>query len=144
MFATQASDICLHIKVLGADYTSDFVCNFMCDLVQITDAIWCICDLVSDTELLLFTRSMRHWVAIWFAISCCPHCASYSGHEIAHNIAHKIVSAIWKKIYTKWFLSDTKLHLWFAANYTWNRTRNRSCIQPLSKRAEQHISHNSV
>jgi hypothetical protein len=33
---------------LGADYTSDFVCDFMCNLLHIADAICCICDLVSD------------------------------------------------------------------------------------------------
>jgi hypothetical protein len=36
-----------------------------CDLLQIADAIWCICDLVSDTDLQPFTRSMRYRVAIW-------------------------------------------------------------------------------
>jgi hypothetical protein len=34
-----------------------------CDLLQIADAIWCICDLVSDTELLPFIRSMRYGIA---------------------------------------------------------------------------------
>jgi hypothetical protein len=53
--------------VLGAGYTSDFVCDFMSDLLQIADAIWCICDVVSHTELLPFTRSMLFGVAIW----CC-------------------------------------------------------------------------
>jgi hypothetical protein len=33
---------------LGADYTRYFMCDFMCDLLHIADAIWGICDLVSD------------------------------------------------------------------------------------------------
>jgi hypothetical protein len=36
-----------------------FAANRRCNLLQIADAICCICDLVSDTELLPFTRTMR-------------------------------------------------------------------------------------
>jgi hypothetical protein len=56
--------IVTQLKALGAGYTSDFMCDFMSDLLQIADAIWCICNLVSHTALLPLTRSMRYGVAI--------------------------------------------------------------------------------
>jgi hypothetical protein len=55
---------------LGADYTSYFMCDFMCDLLQIADAIRCICDLVSEMDLLPFTSSMRYRIAICCAMWC--------------------------------------------------------------------------
>jgi hypothetical protein len=61
--------------LLGAGYTSDFVCDFMSDLLQIADAICCICDLVSHLELLPFTRSMQYSVTICCAICCAIWCA---------------------------------------------------------------------
>jgi hypothetical protein len=81
-----------HQKCLGAGYTSDFVCDFMSDLLQIAYAIWCICDLVSHTELLPFTRSMRYGVAI-----CC---ANRHGHGIAPQVAdtqNRICDLVQKK-----------------------------------------------
>jgi hypothetical protein len=59
-----------------------------------------------------------------------------------HGIAHQIASAIWCK---KKLESDscrtanrryTKSHLRYAANRTWNRTRNRWCNQPLWLRSK--------
>jgi hypothetical protein len=61
------SNVVAKTTYLGAGYTSNFVCDFMSDLLQMADAICCICDLVSHTELLPFTHSMRYGVAIW----CC-------------------------------------------------------------------------
>jgi hypothetical protein len=63
---SQTGKFCKYLSI-WAGYTSEFVCYFMSDLLQIADAIWSICDLVSHTELLPFTRSMRYGVAIW----CC-------------------------------------------------------------------------
>jgi hypothetical protein len=70
----------------------------MSDLLQTADAICCICDLVSHTELLPFTHSMQYGVAIW----CCDMVLQFTvrlavrfgarflvvkEHGIAHQIA---------------------------------------------------------
>jgi hypothetical protein len=83
------------IPPLGADYTSNFVGDFMCDLLNIADAICCICDLVSDkNSFLSFLAPNRR---------CDLVCDSVSLLQLRRNRA------------------CTKLH---AQNCTQNRTLN--------------------
>jgi hypothetical protein len=114
---------------LGAGYTCDFVCDFMSDLLQIADAICCICDLVSHTELLPFTRSMRYGVTIWFCDLLCRH-------GIAHQIADTLncICDLVQKKDRKWFLSDTKSQIHQIASAICSKLHalNRSCNQPLT------------
>jgi hypothetical protein len=80
---------------LGADYTRYFMCDFMCDLLHIADAIWGICDLVSDKNpsLSFFAPNRRRDLV----------CDSVSVLQLRRNRA------------------CTKLH---EPNRTPNRTRN--------------------
>jgi hypothetical protein len=65
-------------RALGAGYTCDFVCDFMCDLLHIADAIWCICDLVSDKNHFLSfclrpvseadAEGLRGWLHVRFRV----------------------------------------------------------------------------
>jgi hypothetical protein len=121
--------------VLGAGYTSDLVCDFMSDLLQIADAIWCICDLVLHTELLPFTRIMRYRVAIWCAISCAT--AKWTRnrrHQIA-STPNRICDLVKKKD-RKLFLWDTKSQIQQIASAICSKSHMKShtCNQPLRGR----------
>jgi hypothetical protein len=81
---------------LGAGYTSDFVCDFMSNLLQIADAIWCICDLVSHTEMLPLHVACN--MVLRYGVAIC--CANRHGHGIAHQTAdtqNRICDLVQKK-----------------------------------------------
>ncbi len=80
----------------------------MSDLLQIADTIWCICDLVSHTELLPF---MRYGVAICCVIWCATR-----------NCVHKKIESDSCRTANQRYI---KLPLRFAANRIWNRALNR-------------------
>jgi hypothetical protein len=116
----------------GAGYTSDFVCDFMRDLLHIADA----CDSVH-----LWFGVRQESLSIFFCTIPCPFC---SCAEIVHapNRMQQIAQQIAREIACYMLLVAipcrtpnhrcTELHLRYAANRTWNRTRNCSCNQPLS------------
>jgi hypothetical protein len=52
-------------------HRKDFVCDFMCNLLHIASAIYCICDLVSVTELLPITRTMQFCVQFAVRFGAC-------------------------------------------------------------------------
>jgi hypothetical protein len=66
------------------------VCDFMCDLLQIADAICCVCDLVSDSELLPFTRTMRF--AVRFAVR-------FGARNGSGNVSIVFVQILLTKVY---------------------------------------------
>jgi hypothetical protein len=104
----------------------------MCDLLQIADAIRCICDLVSDMVLWPFTRSMRYRVAICCAMWCGTR--NLTLNRICDLVQKKIESDSCRTPICRY----SKSHLRFSANRTWNRTQNRSRNQPLN-----HLHHTS-
>jgi hypothetical protein len=60
--------------LLITDYTSEFVCDFMCDLLHIAGSIWCICNLLSDKNhfLTFFCTKSQMRFGVRFRVRTLP------------------------------------------------------------------------
>jgi hypothetical protein len=118
----------LIVSSLGRDYTSDFVRDFMCDLLHIADAIRCICHLVYDTDLLPITHSMRFCVrfAVQFGACDLVHARFLRNCKTDTESQTKSHLRFGAKKDRKGFLSDTKSQMHRIASAICSISRMKS------------------
>jgi hypothetical protein len=111
-FFSHFSDSALQVSALQNTLLRGWlhVCDFMCDLLHIADAIWCICDLVShNNHFLSFFRTksqMRFGVdAIW--------CLRFHVHfAVAQEISQQIATPyLMLRVNGSNSVCDTKLQI---------------------------------